>query len=303
MRHDISLMEKIRHGTKEQPISRLHFDTGQGTPYPEYFFVERHWHHYMEIIYITHGSFECEINLENYTLKEDDICIFNPGDLHQIKGNASDTKHEVLLLDPCILEFSYEDELQEKCINPLLNQLALLPNIYRSGSSIHTVIFPKIRELINLSSENKTAWYSFSKLMILDIITSIFTGGFMLAAQNAYSPTNQKKIQNYKSVISYMEKNYADPVSLQDLADTIPCSSQYLCRFFKDISGISPIQYLLNYRIKKACLMLETTNKPILEIALDCGFENVSYFIRKFKELKSCTPKIYREQFLFSLLH
>ena len=130
MNQDISLKENIHYGTKEHPISRLHFDTGAGTPYPEYFFVARHWHHYMEILYIEKGSFEFEINLQSFTLSQGDICILNPGDLHQIKGNSSDTKHNVILFDPCILDFSYEDEMQEKCIRPLINQLALLPNIY-----------------------------------------------------------------------------------------------------------------------------------------------------------------------------
>ena len=125
MNQDISLKENIHYGTKEHPISSLHFDTGAGTPYPEYFFVARHWHHYMEILYIEKGSFEFEINLQNFTLSQGDICILNPGDLHQIKGNSSDTKHNVILFDPCILDFSYEDEMQEKCIRPLINQLAL----------------------------------------------------------------------------------------------------------------------------------------------------------------------------------
>ena len=143
MNQDISLKENIHYGTKEHPISKLHFDTGAGTPYPEYFFVARHWHHYMEILYIEKGSFEFEINLQSFTLSQGDICILNPGDLHQIKGNSSDTKHNVILFDPCILDFSYEDEMQEKCIRPLINQLALLPNIYHCGSSIHAALSPK----------------------------------------------------------------------------------------------------------------------------------------------------------------
>ena len=290
----ISLKENIHYGTKEHPISRLHFDTGAGTPYPEYFFVARHWHHYMEILYIEKGSFEFEINLQSFTLSQGDICILNPGDLHQIKGNSSDTKHNVILFDPCILDFSYEDEMQEKCIRPLINQLALLPNIYHCGSSIHAALSPKIKALMDTAAEMDYGWYMTSKLLILDIISSIYTANLMQSVQNAHAQTNQKKIQNYKSVISYMEHNYNQPVTLQDLADTIPCNSQYLCRFFKDIAGVSPIQYLLNYRIQKACILLETTNNPVLDIALDCGFENVSYFIRKFKEIMCCTPKAYR---------
>lgn len=231
MNQDISLKENIHYGTKEHPISKLHFDTGAGTPYPEYFFVARHWHHYMEILYIEKGSFEFEINLQSFTLSQGDICILNPGDLHQIKGNSSDTKHNVILFDPCILDFSYEDEMQEKCIRPLINQLALFPNIYHCGSSIHAALSPKIKALMNTTLHMDTSWYMTSKLLILDIISSIYTASLMQSVQKAHAQTNQKKIQNYKSVISYMEHNYNQPVTLQDLADTIPCNSQYLCRF------------------------------------------------------------------------
>lgn len=294
LKQDISLKEKIIYGTKENPITGLHFDTGEGTSYPEYFFVERHWHHYLEILYITRGSFSFEINLQNHTLNEGDICILNPGDLHQIKGNSSDTKHDVVLFDPCILEFSYGDEFQEKCIAPIVNQIALLPSIYRSGTDSHKHLLPKVEELMKITLEGDERWYIRSKLLIMEIIMDIYDSGLMLPAENSRSYGDINKIQHYKTVVSYMEAHYNSQISLQDIADTIPCNSQYLCRFFKDIAGVSPIQYLVNYRINKACDMLLNTQKTVLEIALDCGFENVSYFIRKFKEIKKCTPRMYR---------
>lgn len=84
---------------------------------------------------------------------------------------------------------------------------------------------------MDTAAEMDYGWYMTSKLLILDIISSIYTANLMQSVQNAHAQTNQKKIQNYKSVISYMEHNYNQPVTLQDLADTIPCNSQYLCRF------------------------------------------------------------------------
>lgn len=218
MNQDISLKENIHYGTKEHPISRLHFDTGAGTPYPEYFFVARHWHHYMEILYIEKGSFEFEINLQSFTLSQGDICILNPGDLHQIKGNSSDTKHNVILFDPCILDFSYEDEMQEKCIRPLINQLALLPNIYHCGSSIHAALSPKIKVLMDAAAEMDSGWYMTSKLLILDIISSIYTANLMQSVQNAHAQTNQKKYRT---------------ISLSSLIWSIIITSRSHCRTWR----------------------------------------------------------------------
>ena len=60
---DLSLKENITHGTKEQPIRAMHFTTGKSTPYPDHFFVSRHWHSYIEILHIVKGSYLFEINL------------------------------------------------------------------------------------------------------------------------------------------------------------------------------------------------------------------------------------------------
>ncbi len=135
MKQDNALQEKVRYGTEKHPITGMHFITGLGTAYPDYFFVERHWHHYIEILYITKGSYSFEINLQNYKLETGDICILNSGDLHQITGDSSDTMHDVVLFDPCILTFGYGDEFQEACIQPIVEQLFVLPNFYPKGST------------------------------------------------------------------------------------------------------------------------------------------------------------------------
>lgn len=294
MKQDIALREKVQYGTKENPITGLHFETGPGTPYPDYFFVERHWHHYIEILYIIKGSYQFEINLQKFTLREGDICILNSGDLHQITGECSKTIHDVVLFDPCILDFSYGDEFQEKCIGPLADKLILLPFVFHRGERNNELILSQVQKLMQTAIERKPGWYFNSKLQVLDIISQIYQAGLMLPTDSVQTYEDRQKIQHYKLVVSYMEENYNKQITLQNLADTIPCNSQYLCRFFKDIAGVSPIQYLISLRLNRACYLLEHTSKSILEVALDCGFDNVSYFIRKFKEIKGCTPKKYR---------
>ena len=112
-----------------------------------------------------------------------------------------------------------------------------------------------------------------------------------------------KKDGRYRIHVHYLRSGFVSRLEytrrctamLKDLADAIPCNPQYLCRFFKELAGVSPIQYLINYRIERACGLLANTSLPILRIAMDCGFDNVSYFIRKFKEARGCTPKEFRE--------
>lgn len=291
---DSSLKEAVSHGTAQKPITGIHFCTGKGTPYPDHFFVERHWHHTVEIIYILKGEFHFEINLENYLLKTGDICFLNGEDLHQITGIGSDTAHDVLIFDPLILNFSYPDELEEQIIAPFLARKQILPHIIHPSDSAHTSICPVFQQIMELSVRKSSGWYAECKLLLLRLLCIMAEQHLLVTAENSITASDFIKIDRYKKLVSYMEEHYPEPVTLEQLGNVIACNPQYLCRFFKEITGTSPVRYLIERRIEHACKLLTETGKPILEISLDCGFENASYFIRKFRQLKGCTPKEYR---------
>ena len=63
MHPDSSLKENVTHGTEQNPITGIHFESGPGTDFPDHFFVARHWHPTVEILYITKGTYLFEINL------------------------------------------------------------------------------------------------------------------------------------------------------------------------------------------------------------------------------------------------
>lgn len=293
---DQSLKENVTHGTRKNPVQALHFTAGPGTSYPDHFFVERHWHNYVEILLIRKGSYLFEINLENHILNEGDICILNSEDLHQITGQCPDTVHDVILFDPQILDFSYADEWEEEYISPFLGRTLIARNILRPGITGYPEIRKALASLIAQALQKNSGWYVKCKLALLELFHLLTTYGMLLPAKEVISEADARKVGRYKTIISYIENHYGEPISLQQLADTIPCNSQYLCRFFREIAGESPIQYLISYRLEKSCSFLRKTSKPVTEIALDCGFDNISYFIRKFRATKGCTPKEYREK-------
>lgn len=290
----IDLRENVTHGTKEHPMNAMHFTAGAQAGFPERFFVQRHWHSYIEILFIRKGSFALELNLENDEIKEGDICIINSGELHQLTGQSPCTIHDAFLFDPRILDFSYADEWQERWIRPFLTHSLLLPHILHPSVPGYAQICRLLEKLLSAGIKKQEDWYIQCKILLLQLFAFLSKNGFLLP-NTTQSAADMQKISRYKTIVSYIEEHYQEPVSLQQIADKIPCNHQYLCRFFKEIAGVTPIQYLILYRIERASFLLSNTSQPILEIALDCGFENVSYFIRKFKEIRGCTPKEYRE--------
>lgn len=295
---DLALKEAATHGTKKNPFMSIRFITGMGTSYPDGFSVKQHWHSNMEIILIRKGSYWCELDLAVHQLEKDDIVIINSQQLHQLVGQGQDTAHDVLLFDPNILDFSYPDEWQETWIRPFLKHELAFKNILSPTEPGYADFYVLFDKMLKWSLEKPEGWYIHCKLFLLQMFALAAEYRILLSADQDRSKTELRKINDYKTIVAYMEEHFHERISLRRLASVIPCNPQYLCRFFKEVSGVSPIQYLIGYRIERASHLLVNTTLPILQIALDCGFENASYFIRKFKEVKGCTPKEFRQKSL-----
>ncbi|MCE0497465.1 MAG: helix-turn-helix transcriptional regulator [Methylacidiphilales bacterium] len=92
----------------------------------------------------------------------------------------------------------------------------------------------------------------------------------------------------------FLDRYYAEPHTLESLAKRSRLSRTYLCRAFKAYTGKRLFDYLIERRIQAAMLRLRGGEEKILGIALDCGFNDLSYFNRKFKQLVGVTPSQYR---------
>jgi AraC-like DNA-binding protein len=101
-------------------------------------------------------------------------------------------------------------------------------------------------------------------------------------------------VQHLENVRLYLDRAYAQPHTLDGLARRAGLSRTYFCRAFKAYTGTRPFDYLIERRIQAAMLRLHNREEKILSIALDCGFHDLSYFNRKFKQLIGQTPTAYR---------
>lgn len=96
-----------------------------------------------------------------------------------------------------------------------------------------------------------------------------------------------KRILQLKQVLEFIEHNYASPLTLKQLSASVSMSPKYFCRFFSEMTHQTPMEYLNHQRIEQACYQLSTTDDSITEIAYRNGFNDLSYFIRTFKNTRA----------------
>lgn len=99
-----------------------------------------------------------------------------------------------------------------------------------------------------------------------------------------------------KLMIQYIGAHYMEEISLNDIAASVNISKNTAMRYFAANIGVSPVDYLIKYRIGISCKMLRETSDKISHIAGCVGYENTSYFCRLFRKYVGVSPKKYREQ-------
>jgi len=96
-------------------------------------------------------------------------------------------------------------------------------------------------------------------------------------------------------VLQHMESRSAEPHSIAGLAEIAGLSPYHFLRTFKRVTGVTPHQWLLRSRLRDAARRLVVTHDSVTDVALDCGFDDLSNFIRSFKSEFGASPRTYRE--------
>lgn len=149
-----------------------------------------------------------------------------------------------------------------------------------------------VQDLIKALADKGEAYELFTISSLLQFFACIKEEHYYEIEHPANKKVN-KRTDQLKAVLEYIEKSYSNPISLSDLAGCAQMSDKYFCRVFKEMTHKTVMDYLNHYRIERACHQLSRFQHSLLEVCYNCGFNDLSYFIKTFKKYKGITPKQY----------
>jgi len=188
--------------------------------------------------------------------------------------------HDLLKVLPTILPL-------DPCFQNHFNQRTRL--VFSHPNEVTMKLFAIERELVERRPGHLQAVMMYFKLFLIDCCRQALESGIIQDFRQG--STRDIRLEDVRR---YLESNYAEPVSLARLAERAGVTSVYLCRAFKEYTGRTIFSYLLTRRIQEATVLLRSTDEKIATIAFQCGFNDLSYFNRKFKQMVCKSPGEYR---------
>ncbi len=274
--------EITQRGSADFPFAYFYLDQN----HPKYN-MAAHWHSEIELLRVLGGEFEATLNNNSYTVKKGDILFMNSETVH--KGIAHKCIYECIVFHADYLYVEAFDT--HSFVKSLVDGEYNICEYFPHGKSEVNAALNNIFEAVSDISEDRK----------LRVIASFYNFFATVFSSNMYKSNigknieeSDKKILKLKNILSYLRKNYSQPISLTELSQTVGLSPQYLSSFFKSMTGKTPIEYLTEYRIEKAAHKLRSTDLSITDIAFSCGFSDLSYFIKVFKNTKGISPGKYR---------
>ena len=269
----------------------------------EYFLnnVPWHWHEELEIDVVREGTAVYTIGEDIIKVPAGNAIIIKSNVFHSIKSDDGECTIISIIFSKNILFTDSDSAMSLSYFNPF-SKMHDKAKFINSSDRVGKALFSYIEDIIdyNLNREygyellTKSALYQFWYLLVKDMPHK------ELARKNvANIAKTSADDERIKDAILFIQENYSDIITLEDIADSIHISKSECCRLFKRTINLTPFEYLTRYRILKACdIMIKSqrNDESISYLAGIVGFNSASYFNKLFKEYVGCTPTEFRRQ-------
>lgn len=274
--------EIVQYTSKETPV---YVQRGVLSNYPNYEEIA-HWHNDIELIYVTTGAMQFNINGNIISLSERQGLFINSKQVHYGFSDHIECEFICVLFDPFLLPIS--EYLTEKYILPITENestpyllFSSLQNEKEIQNAVESLYAERDNDVFGLKAVAKC----------LDILGNLFE----VSTKKSNTIKTEQHILLLKKMLLYIEKNYSRKVDLEDIAYIVNISKSTCGKIFNRYLHKTPIDYLKEYRLRKAEFLLISTDWKIIDISLEVGFQSVSFFIETFRKFYGISPNAFRK--------
>lgn len=285
-----TLEERIEKVTPNFPYMTTQYDlhTCPNNTFPW------HWHNEVEFFYMVDGELEYNLPGGSYHFGKGEGGFVNSNVLHMIKTwdrcSCMQLEH---IFSPVLVSGHRGSIMETKYVLPITQSKSMDIFRFNIENVAHQNLINYILEAHRIE-EKRALGFEFE---IRAHVSSMWMELYKLTRE--YHQDKKKTDlddERIKLMMSYIAINYGDKIELKGIADAAYVGERECFRSFKRNLNMTPFEYVIDYRITKACEFLRSSNESILDISNMCGFSSNSYFGKVFKDKIGCTPKEFRRE-------
>lgn len=217
------------------------------------------------------------------------VIPINPMQDHGVSGRMDNIRFISILFDESYF-YSIVSNAFRMSGDSTSNPLLFCNESYPASMELYSLIKIFIRESMMNSPERRMILQNLSQTIAILIFRDINRKSGLLQREKPFHASTQK----IEKVADYIKENYQKECTLDELSQIAGLSRFYLIRIFREYTGKTPYDYLLDIRIEKARMLLAEGKLSVTDICHECGFNNMSHFIRTFKKKIGITPSMYK---------
>ena len=262
-----------------------------------HFCAEPHIHTAVEFLYILQGNFRVTSGDTEYLSHPGEAILVRSNTIHQIHPMQDDpSSYYVLKLKPAfILDISSQSSGASYLLRLALQNRGD-KTFWTKDQCNENRISATVERLIQETQNPGYASDIVTKICAAEILLALLRDIDRTGASSSPADLHGEELaQRIYDATVFINRHYAEDLTAQECSRQVNLSYSYFSRNFKELTGKTFTDYLNTVRINRAERALASTEQSITEIAAACGFNHVSYFISRFREMKGVTPTVYRE--------
>lgn len=262
-----------------------------------YVAVRPHLHNYIELAYVWSGCFIQHINGKRVICREGDVCILDTQTVHSVEACGENDITINILMRKEFFDYTFLGRMTRQGI---LSEF-LVEAVTRKRTKKNYLLFPTSGDyIVRETVENILCEYYAKDLGMREVLESYMVVLFtqLLRTYKEHTVNDEGKATfDFKVLefLDYIEKNYQN-CTLSSMAKHFGFNAGYLTTFLKEKTGRSFLEHVQEQKLNQAKLLLMNTNASVYEIIAGCGYQNISYFYKKFKENEGITPAEFRKK-------
>ena len=251
-----------------------------------------HGHPEIEITYVKEGSMHYRINNRSFHLKEGDIIFCNSNALHSGEmENQEDCSYIPITFDPKLIYGFFQSTICTRYVDPVIQNLAVCAVHIDYSEKWHETFRDRMLEVISLDKK-KPDFYELDISIRMQLLWRLLVEH--LPHQPVSTTSDFTEYERIRRILSYIEQNYMNQITLDDISEHIHLCESECTRLFKRHMNTTLFSFLQEYRIERSLEYLNT-KESISSIAEKTGFSDSNYYSKVFSKIKGCSPREYRK--------